>query len=166
MTDTHLEGTGSYKESEALSIFSPLKLSKNAGSKYEANKYDRAKQSLNYFGFNPTIFYYRIDCCLITILFNLTNIIKRVLLSENESNQYFFIDYILENSKPSKIKVIEDHCQNLIYTYYYAIHTFDINIKNFETLKNLWSKSNVFFKNIISSSNLGAFNLTYLDGKN
>ncbi len=76
-----------------------------------------------------------------------------------------FINYILENSKPSKIKIIEDHCQNLIYTYYYAIHSFDINIKNFETLKNLWNKSQVFFKNIISSANLGAFNLSYIDGK-
>jgi hypothetical protein len=144
-----------------------LKITKNQGvlSKYDASKYDKSKQSLNYFGFNPTIFYYRIDCCLLTILYNLTNIIKKALLTENESNQYMFINYILENSKPSKIKIIEDHCQNLIYTYYYAIHSFDINIKNFETLKNLWNKSQVFFKNIISSGNLGAFNLSYMDGK-
>jgi len=165
VTDTYTDSSSThYKEGEAFSIFSPLKLTKNMGMKYDTSKYDKSKQSLNYFGFNPTIFYYRIDCCLLTILFNLTNIIKKALLSENESNQYLFINYILENSKPSKIKIIEDHCQNLIYTYYYAIHSFDINIKNFHILKNLWTKSQIFFKNIISSSNLGANNLTYFEG--
>ena len=121
---------------------------------------------MSYFGFNATIFYYRLDCCLIAILYNLTNIIKKVLLTENnQSNPISYINYILENSKPSKIKVIEEQCQNLIYTYYYAIHSYDINIKNFNILEGLWKKSQVFFKNIISSSNLGAYNLNYLDCK-
>ena len=146
-----------------------MKISKENKIKNQNQNINRERQkenyTLNYFGFNPTIFYYRIDSCLLVILYNLTNIIKKVLVKENQNNEFYFVNYILGNSKPSKIKIIEEHINNLVYLYFYAIHCYDTNIKNFEMMKNLHKKSQVFFNNTISSYNLGGYNLGYMECK-
>jgi hypothetical protein len=102
---------------------------------------------------------------LIVILYNLSNIIKKTLVKENQNNEFYFVNYLLENCKPSKVKIIEEHTNNLVYLYFYAIHCYDTNIKNFDMMKNLYNKSQVFFNNTISSNNLGGYNLSYLESK-
>ena len=126
-------------------------------------------------GYTPkysSLFFYRVDHCLNKILYNLSNIIKYATTLETSSNKYSYSNYVKENyvkgsstyGTSQNIRVFDEQCQNLIYALYFAYHSLESMIKNFDNLEKLYNMAIIFYGNINASVNFGNLNLIYCQG--